>query len=67
VLAVFVSMAGVESGRALASFSVTFAAAVTAILVLIRLLDYLEGALALPPGHFVYTLQEITELAQSAQ
>jgi Protein of unknown function (DUF4239) len=68
VLAVFVSMAGVESGRALASFSVTFAAAVAAILVLIHLLDYpFEGALALPPGHFVYTLQKITELAQAVR
>jgi hypothetical protein len=68
VLAVFVSMAGVESGRALVSFSVTFAAAVAAILVLIHLLDFpFEGALALPPGHFVHTLHRITELAQSVR
>lgn len=68
VLAVFVTMAGVESGRALVSFSATFAAAVAAILVLIHLLDFpFEGALSLPPGHFLHTLHEITELAQSVR
>jgi hypothetical protein len=67
VLAAFVGVAGVESGGALISFSMTFAAAVAGILVLIHLLDYpFEGALALPPGHFVYTLQKIAALIQSA-
>jgi Protein of unknown function (DUF4239) len=68
VLAAFVSVAGVESGGALISFSMTFAAAVAGILIMIHLLDYpFEGALALPPGHFVYTLQKIAMLAQQAR
>jgi hypothetical protein len=54
VLAIFVTLAGVENGGALISFSMTFAAAVAAILVLIQLLDYpFEGALALGPQPFV--------------
>jgi hypothetical protein len=68
ILAAFVTMAGVESGRALASFSMTFAATVAAILVLIHLLDYpFEGALAMQPDHFVTTLQKITALEHSLQ
>jgi hypothetical protein len=39
-----VDMAGVESGRALVSFSVAFAAAVAAILVLIHLLEQAPAA-----------------------
>jgi hypothetical protein len=68
ILAAFVTMAGVESGRALASFSMTFAATVAAILVLIHLLDYpFEGALAMQPDHFVSTLQKITTLSNSVR
>lgn len=66
VLAVFVTLAGVENGGALVSFSVTFAAAVAAILVLIHLLDYpFEGALALHPQPFVVALDQINHLATS--
>lgn len=63
VLAVFVTLAGVENGKALMSFSVTFAAAVAAILVLIHLLDYpFEGALALSPQPFTVALDQIAHL-----
>lgn len=68
VLAVFVSMAGVDNGRALVSFSVTFAKAVAAILVLIHLLDYpFEGALAFSPQPFAVALGKIMSLAQTGQ
>ncbi|GAB0119139.1 bestrophin-like domain [Acidisoma sp. 7E03] len=63
VLAVFVTLAGVENGGALMSFSVTFAAAVAAILVLIHLLDYpFEGALALSPQPFLVAADQIDHL-----
>lgn len=63
VLAVFVTLAGVENGGALISFSVTFATAVAAILVLIHLLDYpFEGALALSPQPFTVALEQISLL-----
>lgn len=68
VLAAFVTMAGVENKGALISFSMTFAAAVAAILVLIHLLDYpFEGALALSPQPFLIALQKVAHIAQSAQ
>lgn len=64
VLAIFVALAGVENGGALMSFSVTFATAVAAILVLIHLLDYpFEGALALGPQPFLSALDQITQLS----
>jgi hypothetical protein len=60
VLAAFVTMAGVDNGGALISFSMTFTAAVAAILVLIHLLDYpFEGALALAPGPFILALKKV--------
>jgi hypothetical protein len=66
VLAIFVTLAGVENGGALMSFSVTFAAAVAAILVLIHLLDYpFEGALALGPQPFLVALDQISHFATS--
>jgi len=66
VLAIFVTLAGVENGGALISFSVTFAAAVAAILVLIHLLDYpFEGALALNSQPFVVALDQINHLTTS--
>lgn len=65
VLAVFVTLAGVENGGALISFSVTFAAAVAAILVLIHLLDYpFEGALALGPQPFVVAAAKVNAMIQ---
>jgi hypothetical protein len=65
LLAIFVTMAGVENGGALVSFSITFAAAVAAILVLIHLLDYpFEGALALDPQPFVMALNKVTAMMQ---
>jgi hypothetical protein len=65
VLAIFVTLAGVENGGALISFAVTFAAAVAAILVLIHLLDYpFEGALALGPQPFVVALDKINSMMQ---
>jgi hypothetical protein len=67
VLAIFVTLAGVENGGALISFAVTFAAAVAAILVLIHLLDYpFEGALALGPQPFAVALSKITAMMQMA-
>jgi hypothetical protein len=67
VLAAFVTMAGVDNGGALVSFSMTFAAAVAAILVLIHLLDFpFEGALALGPGPFMMALKKVALIAQSA-
>jgi hypothetical protein len=60
VLAAFVTMAGVDNGGALVSFSMTFAAAVAAILVLIHMLDYpFEGALALGPEPFIIALKKV--------
>jgi uncharacterized membrane protein YedE/YeeE len=67
VLAAFVTMAGVDNGGALVSFSMTFAAAVAAILVLIHLLDYpFEGALALGPEPFMIALNKVALLAQTS-
>jgi hypothetical protein len=64
VLATFVTMAGVDNGGALVSFSMTFAAAVAAILLLIHLLDYpFEGALALGPEPFIVALKKVALVA----
>jgi hypothetical protein len=66
VLAAFVTMAGVDNGAALVSFSMTFAAAVAAILVLIHLLDFpFEGALALGPGPFMIVLKKVLLIASA--
>lgn len=65
VLAFFVTLAGVDHRIALVSFSVTFAAAVAAILVLIHLLDYpFEGALALGPQPFLVAAAKVNAMMQ---
>jgi hypothetical protein len=65
VLAIFVTLAGVENGGALICFSVTFAAAVAAILVLIHLLDFpFEGALALGPQPFLATAAKLSDMVR---
>ncbi|MCB8883301.1 DUF4239 domain-containing protein [Acidisoma cellulosilytica] len=65
VLAVFVTLAGVDHRGALISFSVTFATAVAAILVLIHLLDYpFEGALALGSQPFVAAGVKVSAMIQ---
>lgn len=63
VLTIFVAFSGMERFFALSVVGVIFAACVSAILVLVRLLDYpFEGALGLPSADFVTKLGEVSAL-----
>ncbi|MCB8874225.1 bestrophin-like domain [Acidisoma silvae] len=65
ILALFVTLAGVDHRIALVSFSITFAVAVAAILVLIHLLDYpFEGALAIGPQPFMVAAAKVQAMIQ---
>lgn len=66
VLVLFVAAAGLDNpGRIL--FVVVFAASVSVVLVLVRMLDFpFEGALALPDSDFVKLLHEASALARAA-
>lgn len=63
VLMIFVAFSGVERFVWLAMFGVTFSICVSAILVLVRLLDYpFKGAIALSPEDFLARLRDVTGL-----
>ena len=66
VLMIFVAYSGVERFLWLAMFGMTFSICVSAILVLVRLLDYpFEGAIALSPEDFLARLHDVAGLLQS--
>jgi hypothetical protein len=63
VLALFVSLSEIQYKMTAAAIAACFAAGISSILVVARLLDYpSEGALALPPTDFVEVMRKVSNL-----
>jgi hypothetical protein len=63
VLALFVSLSGIQYRTTAVAISVCFTAGISSILVVARLLDYpFEGALGLPPTDFVNVVGKVSNL-----